>query len=235
MFYGYRGSFTQFLAFTGNFSFTVQWLSKWYISSLDRASHNRFLDRELPFSPIPAIDLSYPSDWIPSHEFCPFCDEASVQCLWYRTSNFHEVTDQFLSYGDLCDAGYTDFPFPQRLQRIQELRASLENNFPQSDRCNCHSGESTESFLDYSWVRNELVGYPSQPTAQTLELVPATYSFSGVPWHVHGEVYKYTSESLEQVRARYENNPLVELACGFPKVTLPFLIFVRGSPVPFLS
>ncbi|KAE9396940.1 hypothetical protein BT96DRAFT_996215 [Gymnopus androsaceus JB14] len=154
----------------------------------------------------------------------PSVIEASVQCLWYRTSNFHEVTDQFLSYGDLCNAGYTDFPFPQRLQQIQELRASLKNNFPRSDHCNCCSGKSTESFLNYSWVRNELVGYPSQPTAQTLELVPATYSFSGVPWHVHGKVYKYTSESLEQVRAHYnttggyKNNPLVELACGFPKV-----------------
>ncbi|KAE9391274.1 hypothetical protein BT96DRAFT_1001493 [Gymnopus androsaceus JB14] len=171
VFYGYRGSFTQFLAFTGNFSFTIQWLSKWYISSLNRASHNCFLDRELPFSPAPAINLSYPSDWIPSHEFCPFCEEASVQCLWYRTSSFHEVTGQFLSYGDLCDAGYTDFPFPQHLQQIQELCASLENNFPQSDRCNCHSGELMESFLDYSWVCNVLVSYPSQPTAQTLELV----------------------------------------------------------------
>ena len=184
---------------------------------LDRASHHRIMDRELPFSPIPAIDITYPMDWIPSHDFCPFCSE-NIACSWYHTSCFHELSGSFLSLDQLASNGLTESPLPQCITRIQALADFLEVEFPDHLRCCCISEEdSSEAFLDYTAYRKDVQGYPEQATAETLELVNVRYSFSPRNnWHVHGQVYKYSSAALEDRRKRADSH--LVLPCGFPQV-----------------
>ena len=215
-YYGYRGSFTYFLSFVGFHSMASQWSTFQLGLELDRASDHRIRDRELPFSPIPAIDLTYPMDWLPSHEYCPFC-EHDIRCSWYRTSCFHELSGEFIPVQEPESDCLPDVPLAQRITRIHSLADALEEAVPARDRCTCTSTtEFSGAFLDYAAYFRNLRGFPPQ-TSTTLELVDVKYSFRlGNSWHIHGKVYKFTPVSIEETVALMGQHP--NLPNGRPKV-----------------
>ncbi|KIK52778.1 hypothetical protein GYMLUDRAFT_64041 [Collybiopsis luxurians FD-317 M1] len=142
--------FPSFLDFIGSFSLAkcVQEGSE-HLAMLIM-QQNRWYLTELPFSIIPLINLAFPSNWLPSHNECPFCSFSMAECTWYQQGCYSQVSSKLYNLETEQLAGWTDLDHEEGLCRASELVSLLTEKLAEEERFSpadfCYSNDSNNFF-----------------------------------------------------------------------------------------